>query len=99
MIRRPPRSTLFPYTTLFRSKGTPVAVVRACLQISSTPPRKWTVVPRPDNVPRKVEMGDRYLVCPSCRDRVPLRGKPSKLLCGRCSVEFAIDWDERYLAK
>src|SRR3712207_8669964 len=23
MIRRPPRSTLFPYTTLFRSKGFP----------------------------------------------------------------------------
>src|SRR2546422_3268190 len=25
MIRRPPRSTLFPYTTLFRSQGAPVA--------------------------------------------------------------------------
>src|SRR3712207_7282487 len=25
MIRRPPRSTLFPYTTLFRSFGTPKA--------------------------------------------------------------------------
>src|SRR3712207_8049018 len=25
MIRRPPRSTLFPYTTLFRSAGTVVA--------------------------------------------------------------------------
>src|SRR5260370_10694698 len=24
MIRRPPRSTLFPYTTLFRSRGRPV---------------------------------------------------------------------------
>src|SRR3972149_8065484 len=24
MIRRPPRSTLFPYTTLFRSRATPV---------------------------------------------------------------------------
>src|SRR2546422_4908160 len=24
MIRRPPRSTLFPYTTLFRSKGSPI---------------------------------------------------------------------------
>src|SRR2546423_6125320 len=24
MIRRPPRSTLFPYTTLFRSQGDPV---------------------------------------------------------------------------
>src|SRR5258707_1778096 len=26
MIRRPPRSTLFPYTTLFRSKSTNVSV-------------------------------------------------------------------------
>src|SRR3712207_7357188 len=26
MIRRPPRSTLFPYTTLFRSTSTPCAV-------------------------------------------------------------------------
>src|SRR2546429_7387384 len=26
MIRRPPRSTLFPYTTLFRSRGTDIAV-------------------------------------------------------------------------
>src|SRR2546429_7123437 len=25
MIRRPPRSTLFPYTTLFRSKAAPVS--------------------------------------------------------------------------
>src|SRR5690242_21523011 len=24
MIRRPPRSTLFPYTTLFRSRGSPL---------------------------------------------------------------------------
>src|SRR2546426_8854481 len=30
MIRRPPRSTLFPYTTLFRSReGAPQDVVRA----------------------------------------------------------------------
>src|SRR2546422_10666156 len=27
MIRRPPRSTLFPYTTLFRSRGVPDVVV------------------------------------------------------------------------
>src|SRR2546422_4127655 len=26
MIRRPPRSTLFPYTTLFRSHGAPVHI-------------------------------------------------------------------------
>src|SRR3712207_7164648 len=28
MIRRPPRSTLFPYTTLFRSRGRPAASAR-----------------------------------------------------------------------
>src|SRR5215813_8778933 len=27
MIRRPPRSTLFPYTTLFRSSGAPVRII------------------------------------------------------------------------
>src|SRR5256885_17017028 len=29
MIRRPPRSTLFPYTTLFRSRGTVAGLVLA----------------------------------------------------------------------
>src|SRR6266496_5705959 len=35
MIRRPPRSTLFPYTTLFRSRGRPSP--RACR--ADRPPR------------------------------------------------------------
>src|SRR2546421_9608761 len=30
MIRRPPRSTLFPYTTLFRSRRTPASRLNAC---------------------------------------------------------------------
>src|SRR3712207_7046964 len=37
MIRRPPRSTLFPYTTLFRSRGqaeVPLPVVRLLLGVS-----------------------------------------------------------------
>src|SRR3712207_7567794 len=32
MIRRPPRSTLFPYTTLFRSLEAEVALAQALLQ-------------------------------------------------------------------
>src|SRR5256886_11749449 len=31
MIRRPPRSTLFPYTTLFRSPGCNMAFQKSCL--------------------------------------------------------------------
>src|SRR5438093_1678967 len=39
MIRRPPRSTLFPYTTLFRSPSAPAPWrSRAC----SPPPPPWT---------------------------------------------------------
>src|SRR3712207_8476653 len=33
MIRRPPRSTLFPYTTLFRSRAGPVVGVDAALAV------------------------------------------------------------------
>src|SRR5256886_14951386 len=32
MIRRPPRSTLFPYTTLFRSRRSLVRPVRRCVR-------------------------------------------------------------------
>src|SRR2546422_2949904 len=32
MIRRPPRSTLFPYTTLFRSHSSPGVYARAFLE-------------------------------------------------------------------
>src|SRR6266436_1314618 len=37
MIRRPPRSTLFPYTTLFRS-GPQVLVRLACVKITTQQP-------------------------------------------------------------
>src|SRR5690348_17369867 len=42
MIRRPPRSTLFPYTTLFRS----VAIVERTAR-PSAPPNCWEVLIRP----------------------------------------------------
>src|SRR5438876_7581343 len=45
MIRRPPRSTLFPYTTLFRSIGIPFT------PISVTVKRKPTAPPPPPPPP------------------------------------------------
>src|SRR2546430_12625139 len=74
MIRRPPRSTLFPYTTLFRSqaiievRGRQFEVPAPFIEVIEKPPRKWTVVPRPrDAVRLPANWGDRYAVCPSCR--------------------------------
>src|SRR5256885_12958022 len=37
MIRRPPRSTLFPYTTLFRSSGSPTPATMAALAHHRSP--------------------------------------------------------------
>src|SRR5438034_5865701 len=36
MIRRPPRSTLFPYTTLFRSLNAATGALRATLSVGAT---------------------------------------------------------------
>src|SRR2546421_8342632 len=61
MIRRPPRSTLFPYTTLFRSPSLPVdagtgtaggsgAVGEALLEVKTPPPPdrvRSVILPRP----------------------------------------------------
>src|SRR5262245_63379313 len=44
MIRRPPRSTLFPYTTLFRSRGKP--------PWSRPPPAPWARSSRQQKSPR-----------------------------------------------
>src|SRR5260370_10212139 len=38
MIRRPPRSTLFPYTTLFRSISSASDVPHACAPAGGAPP-------------------------------------------------------------
>src|SRR2546427_3657880 len=43
MIRRPPRSTLFPYTTLFRSTGGSTNAVLHYLAIASAAGVKWTI--------------------------------------------------------
>src|SRR2546430_13614053 len=37
MIRRPPRSTLFPYTTLFRSRVRNSADLLLCCRVSGSP--------------------------------------------------------------
>src|SRR2546430_12188659 len=52
MIRRPPRSTLFPYTTLFRSPTQSAGHFHAALQ-SSDPPRRRAGGPLQFNRDRK----------------------------------------------
>src|SRR3712207_8284211 len=70
MIRRPPRSTLFPYTTLFRSFL--AAFFQTTIFIGS--PRRYARTP--SNSP---------LLCTREGPEVPARGSPSGSAGGRAS--------------
>src|SRR2546430_16045242 len=59
MIRRPPRSTLFPYTTLFRSKYVLKFGCPSHPGISSMPEEKPSPEPEGPPVPAKAERAER----------------------------------------
>src|SRR2546422_6843682 len=60
MIRRPPRSTLFPYTTLFRSPGYGKAKMLAFpVRASATPATIRRPAPRLGEHTAEVQTGDR----------------------------------------
>src|SRR3712207_7838800 len=74
MIRRPPRSTLFPYTTLFRSrrawrwpdgwKTGPPPISRCTIWHRLIWPAETTTAPRPRSEEHTSELQSRqYLVC------------------------------------
>ena len=54
-----------------------------CLELTNTRPSQWAVVARASFAP--------YAVCPSCADRVPLRGWPAQLWCIRCHQMFGVE--------
>src|SRR3712207_7611809 len=75
MIRRPPRSTLFPYTTLFRSVGVEPQVQVGQVKAVSVLDSERNVTPLVCGAPRRLAAGRRseehtselqsrqYLVC------------------------------------
>src|SRR5437016_8855337 len=71
MIRRPPRSTLFPYTTLFRSR-----TQRAIRKLVEVFPRRCWLLRDGQEVrvlTSELKVGDRVVVKPGAR--VPVRSE------------------------
>jgi hypothetical protein len=76
----------------------PHTVARTLLQIVQVAPSRWSVVPAPRNTLRfPSSWGERYAVCPSCRGRSPLEGRPTTMRCTRCNGLYEVAWNEPYL--
>src|SRR5258705_2470403 len=101
MIRRPPRSTLFPYTTLFRSPATDAGVATPRPPAPPDPTRERIVVPpepvRADAITssRSEEHTSelqslRHLVCrlllEKKKKKAPLTSQPRQQCCAHTLV-------------
>jgi hypothetical protein len=70
-------------------------VPREGVDIVDRPPQHWSIVPRPrDAVHLPANWGDRYALCPACRNRTAIKGHAAMLRCPRCAGLFQIAWDE-----
>src|SRR5437588_5368701 len=66
MIRRPPRSTLFPYTTLFRSRRTKAELRRSWSSNSKLEYRKAPKGWGEPHMPHKERRTGLEISCPGC---------------------------------
>src|SRR2546426_7959374 len=67
MIRRPPRSTLFPYTTLFRSAGGPLMIAIAALG-------GWILARGSLHPVAEITQAARQISAKGLAQRIPVRG-------------------------
>src|SRR2546430_11323941 len=82
MIRRPPRSTLFPYTTLFRSKFDEKSFVTVRTDICIVPPNSFALARSVEyfKIPRDV-----LTICVGKRDR-----KSTRLNSSHSQISYAV---------
>lgn len=80
--------------------GKRIVLGRRFLDVAARPPAEWAIIQRPRNAVRiPPSWGESYAVCPNCRNRAPVSGRPSKMRCGRCNGLFEISWDRPYRGK
>src|SRR3712207_7772066 len=81
MIRRPPRSTLFPYTTLFRSKAIKKFKINACVFVPNFNNPLGSCM-ADDQKQQLVEMITKY--------EVPLDRKSTRLNSSHANISYAV---------
>src|SRR2546427_3366961 len=76
MIRRPPRSTLFPYTTLFRSR--------------QLPRRDCPALDKPPRMRRLRLLGARHLAFDAVDEEVDADRKSTRLNSSHSQISYAV---------
>src|SRR3712207_7513754 len=91
MIRRPPRSTLFPYTTLFRSRGQRGAPLRRVVLHVGQLDRQLFVGHGHDAVGLAVDDGDRAApVALARQEPVAQDRKSTRLNSSHANISYAV---------
>src|SRR3712207_7323688 len=86
MIRRPPRSTLFPYTTLFRSQPRAEVHDRDLIAHAVAPPAPRPVHDVPREPARELDVGDAVRAAEDAKgDR-----KSTRLNSSHANISYAV---------
>src|SRR3712207_7009821 len=80
MIRRPPRSTLFPYTTLFRSSRLHIAGQRRSIGTLKRNVKRGTL-------PKRI---DTFFVQPAPHNQQPADRKSTRLNSSHANISYAV---------
>src|SRR5258708_26275011 len=80
MIRRPPRSTLFPYTTLFRSSCSLTPTSTTCGASVTTRTRRCCF-PRPNSSPARPRKQQRRVLVVRSEEHTSELQSPDHLVC------------------
>src|SRR2546430_3897737 len=85
MIRRPPRSTLFPYPTLFRSPKPAAEAPKPAPQAPKPPVQAAKPRPKPAPPPPEPSIVDEFLDNPIALDR-----KSTRLNSSHSQISYAV---------
>src|SRR3712207_7210593 len=91
MIRRPPRSTLFPYTTLFRSAGEPDLSEQVAAEVAALHPDpvgRAAAHPRGQRFPHRPLLTRRPEGC--CGRRGRADRKSTRLNSSHANISYAV---------
>src|SRR5256885_4784498 len=90
MIRRPPRSTLFPYTTLFRSVRTAKSVAISHTHGGSTTARRSHLIPPSSGTPTAPTMRGNSRTWVGFGNRSPTDRKSTRLNSSHLVISYAV---------